>query len=50
MPAARSLACLLYTSITDELRWRGLIYDKTEEIDDLVSRQKITLYLSLIHI
>ena len=32
------------TTITDELRWRGLIYDKTEEIDDLVSRQKITLY------
>ncbi len=28
----------------DELRWRGLIYDQTEGVDDLVARRKITLY------
>ncbi len=32
------------TTIIDELRWRGLIYDKTEGVDELVSHQKITLY------
>ena len=32
------------TTIIDELRWRGLIYDKTEEIDGLAGSQKITLY------
>lgn len=31
-------------TIIDELRWRGLIYDKTEGLDDLLSEQKITLY------
>ncbi|WP_374688491.1 tyrosine--tRNA ligase [Promineifilum sp.] len=32
------------TTILDELRWRGLIYDMTEGVDDLVSHHKITLY------
>lgn len=32
------------TTIIDELRWRGLIYDKTENVDELVSKRKITLY------
>ncbi|MCL4803030.1 MAG: tyrosine--tRNA ligase [Anaerolineae bacterium] len=32
------------TTIVDELRWRGLIYDKTDELDGLVSNNKITLY------
>jgi tyrosyl-tRNA synthetase len=32
------------TTIIDELRWRGLVYDVTEGLDELVSRQKITLY------
>lgn len=32
------------TTIIDELRWRSLIYDKTEELDVLVGREKITLY------
>ena len=31
-------------TIIDELRWRGLVYDVTEGLDELVSRQKITLY------
>jgi len=31
-------------TITDELRWRGLIYDKTDGIDELAGQQKITLY------
>lgn len=31
-------------TIIDELRWRGLIYDKTDGIDDLTSGRKITLY------
>lgn len=32
------------TTIVDELRWRGLIYDKTDELDGLVGNNKITLY------
>ena len=32
------------TTIIDELRWRGLIYDKTEGLDELTSANKITLY------
>lgn len=32
------------TTIIDELRWRGLIYDRTDEVDGLVSKSKITLY------
>lgn len=31
-------------TILDELRWRGLIYDKTDGTDDLLNGQKITLY------
>lgn len=31
-------------TITDELRWRGLIYDRTDGIDELTGQQKITLY------
>ena len=32
------------TTIIEELRWRGLIYDKTEGLDELTSADKITLY------
>ena len=32
------------TTIIDELRWRGLIYDMTEGIDALTGHHKITLY------
>lgn len=32
------------TTIIEELRWRGLIYDKTEGLDELTSGGKITLY------
>ena len=32
------------TTILDELRWRGLVYDQTEGLDELVSREKVTLY------
>ncbi len=32
------------TNIIDELRWRGLIYDQTEGLDELTSNHKITLY------
>ena len=32
------------TTIIDELRWRGLVYDVTEGLDELVGREKITLY------
>lgn len=31
-------------SIFEELQWRGLVYDHTEEIPDLLATQKITLY------
>ena len=31
-------------TIIDELRWRGLVYDVTEGLDELVAREKITLY------
>ena len=31
-------------TIIDELRWRGLIYDKTEGLDELTGASKITLY------
>ena len=31
-------------TIIDELRWRGLVYDVTEGLDELVGREKITLY------
>jgi len=32
------------TTIIDELRWRGLVYDKTDGVDELVAQHKITLY------
>ena len=32
------------TTIIDELRWRGLVYDVTEGLDEVVGREKITLY------
>ena len=32
------------TTIIDELRWRGLVYDKTDGVDELVAQRKITLY------
>lgn len=31
-------------TIIDELRWRGLIYDMTEGLDDLTAKTKVTLY------
>ncbi len=32
------------TTIIDELRWRGLIYDRTDGLDQLTATTKITLY------
>jgi tyrosyl-tRNA synthetase len=32
------------SNIFEELRWRGLIYDATEGVAELVTREKITLY------
>ena len=32
------------TTIIDELRWRGLIYDQTDGVDELTAHRKITLY------
>jgi len=32
------------TTIVDELRWRGLVYDRTEGVDELVAQHKVTLY------
>ena len=32
------------TTIIDELRWRGLIYDQTDGVDELTAHHKITLY------
>ncbi len=32
------------TTIIDELRWRGLIYDQTDGVDELTAHLKITLY------
>ncbi|MFO7540204.1 MAG: tyrosine--tRNA ligase [Chloroflexota bacterium] len=31
-------------NILDELRWRGLVYDQTDGIEDLLKEQKVTLY------
>jgi tyrosyl-tRNA synthetase len=31
-------------TIIDELRWRGLVYDKTDGLDELTATEKITLY------
>lgn len=31
-------------NILDELRWRGLLYDNSEGLDDVVSRESVTLY------
>jgi tyrosyl-tRNA synthetase len=31
-------------NILEELRWRGLVYDVTEGIEELVTTQKVTLY------
>ena len=32
------------TSAFDELKWRGLVYDCFEGVDDLLSREKVTVY------
>ncbi len=32
------------SNILEELRWRGLVYDMTEGIEELVKKEKITLY------
>ena len=32
------------SNIYEELRWRGLVYDSTEGVEELVSKEKITLY------
>ena len=32
------------TNAFDELKWRGLVYDCFEGVDDLLSREKITVY------
>ena len=32
------------SNIFEELRWRGLVYDSTEGVEALVSKEKITLY------
>lgn len=31
-------------NIHDELKWRGLIYDETEGVGDLLAKEKVTLY------
>jgi tyrosyl-tRNA synthetase len=31
-------------NIMEELRWRGLVYDHTEGVDDLLKTEKVTLY------
>lgn len=31
-------------NILDELRWRGLLYDSSEGLDDVLSRESVTLY------
>lgn len=32
------------TGIMEELHWRGMVYDQTEGVEDLLAREKITLY------
>jgi tyrosyl-tRNA synthetase len=32
------------TDILDELRWRGLLYDQSEGLDELLAREQVTLY------
>lgn len=32
------------SNILEELRWRGLVYDMTEGVEELVKKEKITLY------
>ena len=31
-------------NIIDELSWRDLVYDKTEGLEELVSKQAVTIY------
>ncbi|MEZ4517862.1 MAG: hypothetical protein R3C44_13945 [Chloroflexota bacterium] len=32
------------TNIIDELRWRGLVYDQTEGLEDVVGKELVTIY------
>ncbi len=31
-------------NVFEELRWRGLIFDSTEGVDELLGKEKITIY------
>src|SRR5512143_3953024 len=32
------------TNAFEELQWRGLVYDKTENVPDLVTRERVAVY------
>jgi tyrosyl-tRNA synthetase len=33
------------TNLFDELSWRGMVYDKTEELPELLARERVTAYI-----
>ena len=33
------------TNLYDELSWRGMVYDKTEELPELLARERVTAYI-----
>src|SRR5712664_3407611 len=33
------------TNLYDELQWRGMVYDATEGVADLVARERVTAYI-----
>jgi tyrosyl-tRNA synthetase (EC 6.1.1.1) len=33
------------TTILDELRWRGLLYESSDGLDELLARERVTLYI-----
>lgn len=35
---------MIVTNAFDELKWRGLVYDHTESVPDLLRDEKITFY------
>jgi tyrosyl-tRNA synthetase (EC 6.1.1.1) len=33
------------TTILDELRWRGLLYESSDGLDELLAQERVTLYI-----
>lgn len=44
MTSLRNTTQPILTNVVEDLRWRGALYDATEGAEDLLSRQKVTVY------